>query len=757
MKFRFVFFYFLFIFFGPFLFAQTGPSLINAKLLSDKGDKLLFEKAETHVQDDNFLDALPFYQLLSDKYPADGYLNYRLGICYLSKSETPEKSLENLKKAVELNLPIPDLNYYYGRALHLNYFFNDALASFQKYLDSKPSAKQTEKTKLYIAYCKNAKEQIALPADVSIKNIGKDINSPWSEYVPVISSDEVLLIFTYRGVRSTGGLQSIYTDYKVLPDSLKQYYEDIFYSYKIGSHWLVPDPIGENINTKFHDAAIALSADGQKLFVFKSNSKDNGDIYMSRLEGNRWTAPVALGKNINTNSWEGSCSLSADEKTLYFSSERPGGYGGKDIWKSELQSDGSWGKAVNLGTTINSAYDEDAPFIHPDGKMLHFSSNGIKSMGGYDVFRTYLQNDGSWSKPQNLGFPINTVDDDIYYVVSADGSKGYYSSARAGGYGMQDIYEVKPGVVGKRNALVTIKGTISLDDLPAKAKIRVVNADADKEQGSYLSNSATGKYLINLPPGCNYKIYYSCEGTTEEQIKSFNTTNIDYYLEATIDVPFYTNDVLAKRAKNKLSILNKDGTVFKTSVQMRDGRFLFNYLPADDDILFKLSGEDVEFTNKLTISVAGIQKNILRGKDKFFRYDYMYPEYNLMSMMPSTDTVALSRKKPDQMTYDDIIDRYGKYKAEGMSFTVQVGAYFEAHNFNYSHLVSAGKVETRNYNDGITRFTIGTFVSLSEAEEMRKKIVALGGETTDAFVLAVYEGKRVLLKDLAENNFYNKK
>ncbi|HEY4798064.1 MAG TPA: hypothetical protein VII99_03205, partial [Bacteroidia bacterium] len=358
---------FFFLFFYSFTFAQNTNPFINTKLLASAEDKSVFEKAEQLMQDEYYLDALPFYQKLSEKYPDDSYLHYRLGICYLYRSDVPERSLSYLGEVVEAKLPIPDLDFYYGRALHLNYKFNDAIANFQKYINSKPSNKEIDKAKLYIEYCNNAKEYIALPVGADIKNIGKEINTAWAEYVPVISSDDAFLIYTYRGPRSMGGLQSIYTDYKVLPDSLKQYYEDIFYSYKIGSHWLTPDPIGENINTKFHDAAVALSADGQKLFIFKSTPKDHGDIYMSRLEGNLWTKAVPLGKNINTNSWEGSCSLSADEKTLYFSSERPGGFGGKDIWKSELMPDGNWGKAVNLGPTINTSYDEDAPFIHPDG------------------------------------------------------------------------------------------------------------------------------------------------------------------------------------------------------------------------------------------------------------------------------------------------------------------------------------------------------------------------------------------------------
>ncbi len=734
--------------------AQDNKGLISAELMANKSDRALLEKAESIMQDENFLDALPYYDNLLQKYPNDQYIIYKAGICYLSKSDVPEQSKELLKKVLELNPSIPDLHYYYGRALHMNYLFNEAIAEFETYIASKPSSKTIEQARLFVKYCQNAKDQVALPTNADIKNLGKEINSIHSEYVPVISSDEAFLIFTYRGVRSTGGMQSVYSDYKVLPDSLQQYYEDIFYSYNIGSRWLTPDPI-ENINTNYHDAAVALSADGQKLFLFKSTQKDNGDIYMSKLEGNMWMPEVSLGKNINTNSWEGSCSLSANERTLYFSSERPGGYGGKDIWKSELNANGTWGKPKNLGSVINSAFDEDAPFIHPDGKMLHFSSNGIKSMGGYDVFRTYLQDDGTWSKAQNIGYPINTVDDDIYYVVTADGSKGYYSSGRAGGYGKQDIYEVKPGVAGKRNALVSLKGTITLDDSPSKEKIRVVNVDSDSEQGVYYSNAATGKYLLNLPVGANYRIYFTCDSTKEDQIKSFNTSNVDYYLEATIDVSFYTSNVLAKRAKNKLSILNADGSVFKTSTQLRDGRFIFNYLPADEKVLFKLFGEDVEFINKLIISVSGVQKTLLRGKDKNFRYDYLYPEYKLLSVIPSIDSAGAARDF-SLSSYDDIVNEFGKLSAESLSFTVQVGAYFEAHNFNYSHLVSAGKIETRNYNDGITRFTIGNFNSLAEAEEKRKEIASLGGETADAFVLAVYKGNHVLLKDLAQKNFYNK-
>src|ERR1035437_7478902 len=222
---------------SSYVYSQTAY-VINEKLMSNVEDRNLFDKAESFLQNNDFADALPYYQKLSLKYPDDGLINYRMGICFLSRSDMPEKSLAYFRKAEELKFFVPGFDFDYGRALHLNYLFGDAQARFQSFLDSRPDKKMEAKARLYIEYCRNAKELMALPSDVTIKNIGKDINSAGAQYGPVISSDEVFLIFTYRWPRSTGGLQSVYTDYTIAPDSSKQYYEDIFYSYKIGSHWL---------------------------------------------------------------------------------------------------------------------------------------------------------------------------------------------------------------------------------------------------------------------------------------------------------------------------------------------------------------------------------------------------------------------------------------------------------------------------------------------------------------------------------------
>jgi len=231
---------------------------------------------------------------------------------------------------------------------------------------------------LYVDYCNNAMDLISKPVNVRIENIGPPINTSANEYAPVISSDEAVLIYTYRGPRSKGGLLNKFG----MTDEKGTYYEDIFITYKVGDNWLDPESIGDNINTTAHDAPVALSPDGQKLFIYRDTYEEaSGEIFVSELDSNLWTVPIRLGENINSKKWDCSASLSPDGKTLYFSSTRDGTLGGRDIWRSRVMEDESWGPAQNLGPVINTPYDDDAAFIHADGKTLYFSSKGAQQYG----------------------------------------------------------------------------------------------------------------------------------------------------------------------------------------------------------------------------------------------------------------------------------------------------------------------------------------------------------------------------------------
>ncbi len=498
----------------------------------------LSSRADFVFNDGNFYGALPLYLRLLKYDSTNDYFRFQAGICYLFTDEK-DKSIPFLQRVYKDDPGMNDILYYLGRAYHINFQFDTAISYFQRYMATHASDEKKANAKNYINYCNNAKELIQHPVKVKITNLGSVINSPWSEYAPVITADESEIIFTYRGPQSTGGLE----DPRFRPDSNGEYYEDIFMAQKLGSNWLAPENVAD-LCTKGNDASIAISIDGQTLFTFRSTPQDGGDIFMSKLDGNQWTQPVRLGSNINTKFWEGSCSLSSDGRTLYFASERPGGFGGRDIYYSPLLKDGSWGPAVNLGPNINTPLNDDAPFIHPDNITLFFSSEGWNSMGGYDIFYSSMNpEDSSWNTPVNMGYPLNSPDDDRYYVLSADGARGYFSSNRNGGNGQQDLYTVSPGYRGKQPLLALTVGVVTVDEIPRKADIDVTNMNTNKHQGTYQSNSISGKYVIALTPGSKYKIAVEVSGINPH-IEYLDIDSLATFIKVQDSVHLYTSDYL---------------------------------------------------------------------------------------------------------------------------------------------------------------------------------------------------------------------
>lgn len=407
------------------LIILTVTSLFAQNKLSSKQEKSMVDKAEFYFEDGDYQNipkSLDLFEKLEANKPDDPYYKLMVGICYTYFKDKKHLSIDKLFEVQKINPTFNELNKYLGRAYAVNHQFDKAISFYQKYLNSSDLEEEDKSAaRQSIIYCQNAKKFISDSLSVRIENIGPPINTEFSEYVPVITPDESMIIFTYRGDRSKGGLMGPTGK----PDPDGQYYEDIMISYKLGSEWLEPESIDDNINTVGHDASIALSVDGQQLFVYKQNKKDHGDIYVSNLDGNQWKKPIKLKGGVNTEAWEGSATLASDGQTLYFSSDRPGGFGGRDLYSAKLQLDNTWGEIENLGPTINTKFDEDAPFIHPDRRTMYFSSKGHNSMGGYDIFYTYLNEDG-WDEPADVGYPVNTINDDRYYVLSADAKTGYY-------------------------------------------------------------------------------------------------------------------------------------------------------------------------------------------------------------------------------------------------------------------------------------------------------------------------------------------
>lgn len=334
-----------------------------------------------------------------------------------------------------------DIEYSIGKSYQYGENFDKALHFFDLYkqkLAKKPNYQGKDRVDAAVVdraifECQNGKEFISNPGNFSIVNIGREINSEFEDYAPVLNEAETELVFTTRR-REDNLNQNVADDNKP--------WEDIFIATKTGDKWSYAKNIGEPVNTATHNSNLALSADGGTLFIF--NDDNGGDIYYSERGANgSWSTPVPMPGIINSSFEEKSVSISSDEKTLYFSSNRPGGYGGLDIYRATKDSKGQWSNVKNLGPKINTDLDDDGPFIDYDGVTLYFSSKGRKGMGGYDVFKaTFDPKTNEWSEPVNLGYPINTPDNDVFFVSSKDGKRAYYSSVREDGMGYTDIYMI---------------------------------------------------------------------------------------------------------------------------------------------------------------------------------------------------------------------------------------------------------------------------------------------------------------------------
>ena len=532
---------------------------------------------------------------------------------------------------------------------------------------------------------------------------------------------------------------------------------------------------------------------------------------MSTLKGNVWGETVDLGPNINTKYWEGSCSISADEQTLYFASERPGGSGGKDIYISKKMPDGSWGIAENLGPTINTPNNEDSPFIHPDGITLFFSSEGHNSIGGYDIMFS-TNKDGKWGNVSNIGYPINTTEDERFYVLTADGEHGYYSSDMKGGKGQQDIYSVTPGFFGEKPILALVVGTVFANDEPVDAKINVTNAETGEKQGTYHSNSSSGKYLIALTPGKNYKVAIEVEGF-ESQIQYVNIKSLETFVEVQKDFKFYNDvykketgiasvkdsanliqleindqirkyneernadiyearvfqDIIRKYGETKkecVSYVLELGTFEKASdfnpekvktlsdiKERKDSLGTTFYIDGYSTLLdaeifkYKVIEKDTSLKN-IVVTVNDCNKRKL--VQQYYNYEYTRKDYSAPK-----DTKVIKEKKEiialnSGLAATNLLKDDGKTEISGLTYKLEVGAVVNPNDFKLVSLSKYGKIESKQYPDGKTRFTMGPFKTLAEAEAFKKMIIEKEPSAASSFVTVFFFGVRKTLEE--QNN-----
>lgn len=416
--------------------------------------------------------------------------------------------------------------------------FAEAADAIRKYLDKgEPKQSLADKYRTLLRKCEVAAYLMANPVPFQPINLGQAINSASSEYHPSMPADGSFMIFTVREKNESRSCRS--------PDGT---FEDFYISFYENGQWTDRKNLGSPVNSDCNEGAANISPDGSRMFFAANNRLPNNesmDIYVTYRTGNKWDMPVNLGAPVNTSSFESQPSFASDGKTLYFVSNRPGGYGGNDIWISTLQENGSWSNPVNAGNTINSVGNEISPFIHPDGQTLYFASDGHEGMGGYDFFVSRKDPyTGEFSSPLNLGYPINTVGDERSLIISADGSTGYYASTRSEGMGGYDLYQFTIYEAARPQSVSYLKGKVidKKTQAPLQALFELIDLETGQTVVSSVSDPVNGGFLVSLPPHRRYALNVSKEGYLFYS-EAYNISKSDSLQPFTVDVPLQPIEV----------------------------------------------------------------------------------------------------------------------------------------------------------------------------------------------------------------------
>ena len=463
----------------------------------------------------DFKDAIKIFKRILKDEPNDIDVLYNLGHCYLNTSDGPDSAVIFFEKASNLlkeedyltELGV-DLQLSLGKSYQMLYRYDEALTLYKDFLKSlSPEDVELEsEIRKEMQTCENGLDLMAHPVELKVKNLGPQVNSKYDDHSPIVSADESILIFTSRRASSYS---------ERLPDG--QYEERVYISHMEGDKFSKAEILKKYLFKKpGHVAGVGLAADGTELLMYR-NDVNGKNIYESKFDGTTWTEPVKLPAPINSKYDETHASLSSDNNMLFFTSNRPGGYGGLDIYQVRRLPDGSWGLPRNMGPEINTEYDEETPIIHPDGKTLFFASEGHNSMGNLDIFYSHVNADSTWSEPVNIGYPINTPDDDFFFMPTTTQNKAYYASSKyEDNFGRSDLYEIKykePVV----NRLAVIKGIVhTTNGAPLEnVRIYVTEKPGGEQVGIYRPNPGTGKYVLILEADKQYNIRFTGLGFNE--------------------------------------------------------------------------------------------------------------------------------------------------------------------------------------------------------------------------------------------------
>lgn len=474
---------------GTFFITHAQDAALNKKA------RKAYEKAQASIRHKQYPEAIQALYITVQEAPDFAEAYQVLGDLFRI-SEDYENAVINYRKVTGLDPGFSEQTWYgLGISLFNLAEYTEAGESFRRYLQHNREGTQAGEAAQLIAHCEFAAKAVKEPVPYTPVKLDASVNTADDEYLPALTVDGHMLVFTRKGPQR----------------------EDIYVSYRDAGKWTPASSLSSSINSPFNEGSESISPDGQTLY-FTSCSRPGGrggcDIYYAVKRGEAWSRPVNLGEPVNSRAWESQPSISPDGKTLYFASDRPGTLGGIDIWKTVRREDGSWSQPENLGPEINTPYEEQVPFIHPDNQTLYFTSEGWPGMGGKDIFYSRRNSTGAWQKAVNMGYPVNTVNDESSLMVSADGFTGYFAQKdpRAGsGY---DLYtfeipeETRPVPVSYVSGKIIDKE----NKQPLSAGVEVINIQTGETVFRSGSNAATGRFVASLPAKNKYLFNVSRRG-----------------------------------------------------------------------------------------------------------------------------------------------------------------------------------------------------------------------------------------------------
>ena len=576
-------------------------------LYSQKSNKVFmsnFYDAVAYMYEDNYGAALDYWKKAEDKDPDNPNVWYNMGVCYKNSSKDRYLAVEYLTKSLDYANPNYVANNHTDRTCPIDCFlelgialrmvgkYDESVAMLERSKEVSSSNGRSDLVTLAdeeIVITNNAKKITAQKScnRIDVTNLGDAINTEYSDHSPVITCDGNTLYFTSKRPNSINSTddEKIYVTHK-----------------KNNGEWSSPELLPSPINSKGNnESVVSISADGKQLFFFRSGSSLQGNLYVSEMGDNgSWGKPKHLSANINTKYRESHVVMSPDGNSMYFTSDRPGGFGGLDIYVVKKLPNGKWSEPQLLPAEVNTPRDEEYPSVHPNGSILYFNSKGHESVGGYDVFYSRINDDGTYSKAESMCSPINTPDNDICYSLSCDGKTAYIAAIRDDSHGEYDIYVIEDKTADDQN-LIVYKGNVKYADqaIPKGVTVWVKDNTTGEDLGSYNVDETTGEYLCYLQGKDNYSITYSKNGETLKEIEKA-PTNEETENFKRMGAPIDLEDVILPLLNKEASIavhedknLTPDVTsvlddVLKTNNEMKEeSREMFVNLEFDENELQK--------------------------------------------------------------------------------------------------------------------------------------------------------------------------